>query len=239
MKLIFSAFLVLALSSCRFLGMGERVTGNGQVRSESRNVTAFNSVDVSGSVTVRVKQEGAAGVKLETDENLLPYIEVFTEGSTLVIRSKKGYNLNPSNDIIAYVSAPEFRDIDASGSCDIIGDNTISGNAPLKMSVSGSGNIVMDVQLPKVETSVSGSGSVSLKGNANEFDGSISGSGEVKCFDLVTESSSLSISGAGDAEVNASKKLDVRVSGSGNVAYKGNPSVSQSISGAGSVKKAG
>ena len=45
------------------------------------------------------------------------------------------------------------------------------------------------------------------------------------------------MSGAGDAEVFASVKLDVEVSGASDVKYKGNAAVSQDVSGAGSVKK--
>ena len=59
----------------------------------------------------------------------------------------------------------------------------------------------------------------------------------MQCFDLLAEIVRIDISGAGDAHVFASVKLDVDVSGAGNVRYKGNANVTQNISGAGSVKK--
>ena len=45
------------------------------------------------------------------------------------------------------------------------------------------------------------------------------------------------MSGACDAEVFASVKLDVKASGASDVKYKGNAAVSQHVSGAGNVKK--
>ena len=45
------------------------------------------------------------------------------------------------------------------------------------------------------------------------------------------------MSGACDAEVFASVKLDVNASGASHVKYKGNATVTRNVSGAGSVKK--
>lgn len=229
---------VLTFSSCQFLG-GEWVSGNGHIVSQQMNPGAFSSVEVSGDIKVHIQQNATPGVKIETDENLLQYLDVYASGNTLVIRSKKGYNLHPSKEVIAYVSAPSFKNIGVSGSCDIIGDSPITGSENLEMHVSGSGDITMQVALPKVTTEISGSGSVSLKGQATDFEARVSGSGDVKCFDLVTDNTNLHISGSSDAEVNAEKQLNVEVSGAGNVSYKGNASVTQHISGSGSIKKVG
>jgi hypothetical protein len=230
-----SAFL---LSSCHYF-MGERISGNGHITSQQKNVGSFNSVDVSGQVVVHVRQDASSSVKIETDENLLQYLDVFTDGDRLVIRTKEGFNLDPSKDIIAYVSAPVFKDIDLSGQCDIVGDGPLSGNEPLSMHVSGQGDISLEVHLPKVSTEISGQGTVSLKGQVNDFNASVSGQGDVKCFDLITENTTLDISGGSDVEVTANKQLNIDASGSSSVNYKGNANVNQNISGAGSVKKVG
>jgi hypothetical protein len=230
-------FLALSfLVSCRF-GWGEKVSGNGHIKTEERQVSDFNSVDVSGDIAVHVKQDMATGVRLETDENLMQYIEVFISDSKLVIRTKEGYNLDASKDIIAYVSAPVFKNIEVSGTCDVVGDGLIGGNTNLDIHVSGSGSVDMEVDMAKVTTHMSGSGNIKLRGEADDFDASVSGSGDINCFDLHTENTELNLSGSSSAEVNASKKLDVDVSGSADVKYKGSPAVNQSVSGSGSVKK--
>lgn len=218
---------------------GKRVTGNGHVTAGNREVSTFNSLAVSGSITVRVRQDATPSVRIETDDNLFPYIEVYNDGNTVVIREKRGYNLDPSKDIIAYVSAPVFRGIDLSGSCDVISDNTLTGNEPLEVSLSGSGNVNLDVNLPSVRADLSGSPSLQMKGSARDFRAGVSGSGDVKCFDLKTDNTELDISGSADAQVYAEKQLKVSVSGSGEVQYRGNATVDQHVSGSGSVRKAG
>jgi len=234
--------ILLAISSiyfvsCQYIG-GQRVSGSGHITTQDRSVGSFNSIRSGGSTNVHVMQSSTNSVKIEADDNLMQYIDVYVEGNTLYIKSKNGYNLNPSKDITAYVSAPAFKDISVSGSGDIIGDNAISGNDPLDLHVSGSGNINMQVNVPKVSTDVSGSGDVTLKGQAKDFDAELSGSGKIKCLDLVTDNTSLHLSGSSDADVNANKSLDINVSGSGSVRYKGNPSISQHISGSGDIRKA-
>ncbi|HVF97230.1 MAG TPA: head GIN domain-containing protein, partial [Flavisolibacter sp.] len=231
--LLFAAILAFC-SSCNMFG-GQRVSGNGKITSENRNVSAFTSIDASGSLKVQVRQDSSTAVKIETDENLLEYVEVYVKGNTLVIKSRDGFNLDPSKDLVIYTVAPVYRSIQVSGSGDIISENTISGSEPLEMGVSGSGNINVQVALPRLSAHVSGSGNVLLKGTSKEFSGSVSGSGSIKAFELATDVSTLHISGGADVEITANQKLDVNVSGSADVKYKGNAQVSQSISGSGSV----
>lgn len=228
--------LFLIAVSCQFVS-GKRVTGNGHVISQDKSAGSFNSVNVDGAVVVRVRQDASPSVRIEADENLMQYLEVFTKGNTLVIRTKKGYNLQPSKDVVAYIAAPSFSKIEAGGSCKIISESTLTGNDPLTVDMSGSCDIDMDVNLNEIRTTLAGSGSINLRGKANSFSAEVSGSGEINCFNLVTDNTSLDLSGSADAQVNANKQLNVSVSGAGSVEYKGTASVSQSISGSGSVKK--
>ena len=239
MRFLFIALIATAsLTSCHYFG-GQRVSGNGHITTMQKNAGSFDGVSVSGQVIVHVRQDSTNSVKIETDENLHELIEVYTRGNTLIIRTREGFNIDPSRDIIAYVSSPLFKAIDISGQCDVIGDSPISGTEPLSMHVSGQGDITLDLNFPKVSTDISGQGNVKLKGQANDFTASVSGQGDVKCFDLVTDNTSLNISGGSDVEITANKQLNIEASGSSSVRYKGNASVSQNISGSGSVKKVG
>ncbi|GAA4746828.1 hypothetical protein GCM10023229_28680 [Flavisolibacter ginsenosidimutans] len=123
--------IVIVFSSCQLFG--ERVSGNGKIISRDRSVGSFNSVDASGSVKVHLKQDASPSVRIETDENLQQYVDVYVNGNTLVIKSKEGYNLDPSRDIVVYTSAPVYKSIDVSGSGDILGDNNITGTEALDM----------------------------------------------------------------------------------------------------------
>ena len=54
-------------------------------------MSSFNSVEASGSLKVHIRQDSASLVRIETDDNLMEYIEIYVTGSTLVIKEKNGF----------------------------------------------------------------------------------------------------------------------------------------------------
>lgn len=237
-KLILLLYVVPALvfTSCRGI-FGKRVLGDGNIKTETRSVGDFDGVNVSGSIDLYVKQDASRSLRIEADANLLSYLEVYMEGSSLVVRPKNGFNLKPTQDIKVYVSSPVFKKLEASGACDIFSENQITSSDAISIDLSGSCDTKVDVKAPKVTSDISGACKLELKGETKDLEVDGSGSTDVRCFDLLAENVSISISGAGDAEVYASSKLDVDVSGAAGVKYKGNASVNQKLTGAGSVKK--
>ena len=226
----------LALASCRFLG--KRVHGNGVIKTVERPVSPFKEVHAAGNIQLLVIQGDLKPVRLEGDENILSYIEVIQEGDRITIKTKEGVNLVPSGDLKVSVTSPTYKSIEVSGSSDIIGQTKITSSDDLALEASGAGDIKMEVDAPKITAGISGSGSVNLKGQARDFDVNLTGAGHAYCYDLLTENTTVDISGAGSAQLYASVKLTADISGAGNISYKGNASVSQQISGAGSVTKA-
>ena len=229
--------LALVLGSCRHF-WGKRVHGNGNIKTEERNVSSFKELEVSSTINVHIVQGELKPLKIEADENLLKYIEVEQEGDRLIIRNRTGYNLESSDGMSITVSAPVFRKISVSGAGDIVGENKITGTDELELNLSGAGNIRMEVDLPKLSADVSGVGSMYLKGQTKDVELTISGAGSAHCYELLAENTNVQLSGVGSAEVYASVKLDAQVSGVGSVNYKGNATqVNQHVSGVGSVNK--
>lgn len=234
---ILLATLLLILSSCSNF-MGKRIRGNGKINTETRTASSFSGVKVSGAIDLYVSNGAATAIRVEADENLLKYIIVENDGDILKIRPKSGINLKPSRSIRVYVSAPSFSRLEASGACDIFSEGKILSQGTLQIDLSGASDAKLELNAPKVDVDVSGACSVTLKGETRDFTVEGSGSTDIKCYELLAENTNVDISGAGNAQVFASLKLDVDVSGAADVKYKGNATVNQQISGAGSVKKA-
>ncbi len=238
MKQLLLIFLSsILLLSCDIIG-GERVDGNGNLTTENRQLSGFKNVSSSGPMDVVLTQSSNFSVQVKGDENLLPYITTTTEGNTLKIKVKPGYNLHPEKNLQVFISAPLFTEISSDGSGNISTENTLSNTDKMSFELSGSGNIDAKIDAPAVESHTSGSGNVSFSGKANEADMSVSGSGDIHCFGLTSEHTSITINGSGNADVYATKQLDVNVNGSGDVRYKGGASVNSHINGSGSASKA-
>lgn len=219
--------------------MGERIYGNGHITTREPNVGSFNSVDVGGAIEVHVKQDAAQSVKIETDENLIPYVEVYTQGNTLVIHPRNGFNLDPSRQLIVYVSAPTYKSIEVSGASKIFGDNAISGNDALKLGASGASKMMLELSGGNVGGDVSGASTIELKGQVSKVDFGASGASHINAYDLVADEAIADVSGASSMEITANKNLRAEASGASHVRYKGNASVNSNTSGASSVSKEG
>jgi len=233
---IVGAAALLLLSSCRQI-FAKRVRGNGNITTQTRSAGDFNSIDVSGSIDVYVRQDSSSSIKVEADDNLQQYVETFRDGNVLRIKTEEGYNLRASRQIKVYVSSAMFKRFEASGACNIYSEGKINSTSDIEIDLSGSCDATLELSAPKITADVSGACSVKLKGDTKEFRVQGSGSTDIKCFDLVADNVNLDISGAGDAEVYANVKLSGDISGAASVNYKGAGQTDIHTSGATSVRK--
>ena len=233
---LLAASSLLLFSSCREI-FAKRIRGNGNVTTQNRSAGNFNSIDVSGSINVYVKQDPTPSIKVETDDNLQQYIETINEGDVLRIRTREGFNVWSSGKVKVYVSSPTFKRFEASGACDIFSDGQISNDSQIQIDLSGSCNTTLDLNTPKISSEGSGATTLSLKGQTKDLSVQGSGSTNIKCLDLSSQNVELDLSGAGDAELNASTKISGTISGSADVRYKGSAQTDIHTSGASSVKK--
>jgi hypothetical protein len=194
-------------------------------------------VESYGSFDVYISAANEPSVKVEAEENLLPFIETIVENNKLQIRTVSGYSLRPRRDIRIYVSAPLYGTISTNGSGNITGQDPINSNEAVDLRISGSGSIQVQLKVQKVSAEIAGSGSMNLSGTANEFKSGIYGSGDIKAGNLQTEKSWVAIAGSGNVEVFANNSLDVKVMGSGDVRHKGSAQITSEISGSGSIIK--
>ena len=222
-------------NSCHFMGHN-RIRGNGTIKTENRTATSFSSVDVSGNIDVYIKQDSAYSVRIETDENLLPYIIIRTEGDRLVIEPKDHSNLSGTKDIKVYVSAPMFNKLEASGACSISSENLLSSDA-IDLELTGASNAKLEIKSPKVSAEITGASSASLSGQTKDLDIDATGASHAKCFELLSENAEVDATGASSAEVFASVSLKGDATGASHIRYKGAAIFKGGSSGAGSVSK--
>ena len=237
MKAFFFVLIAaLVFTSC-FNPFNETVRGNGNIKSEERNIGSFKNIRCSGSYDVEITQGTTPAIKIETDENLLPDIETTVNGDELRIRSKEDVNINPSDKIKVYVTVTTLEGFTLSGSGDVKTMTKLSGGDHLDLEISGSGDLHFDVNTPTINSSISGSGDIYVTGETKNSKIEIAGSGNYHADGLKSENVSVQVAGSGDAWVFADSKLNIDIAGIGNVYYKGNATVDQKIAGTGKIQK--
>jgi hypothetical protein len=210
------------------------VPGDGKVTKETRVVSPFDSIEVSGAFKVYLKQGSLEEVVIEADENLQPLIRAEVRGNTLVIETRKPFS-NPTS-LNVYITLKDLRKAELSGAVDIFTDGRLNLNE-FSLHTSGASNAKMDITVKKLDLDCSGASKLKLTGSATDVSADLSGACDIFAFDLLAENFTLDLSGAGKAQINVSKKISAEISGAGNVRYKGSPTIiNQSVSGAGSIK---
>jgi hypothetical protein len=190
--------------------------GSGQLATQSRQVSGFTSVELTGVGELSIDQTGTESLTVSAEDNLLPLLTSRVEGDTLILGKKPNTRIVTTKPITYTLTMKD-----------------ITG-----LAVSGSGTI----NAPKLTTAalrieISGSGVITTAGNADDQSLAISGSGRYLADGLTSKTTTAEISGSGTGNVVASNALDVKISGSGTLTYSGNPQVSQTVSGSGKLIK--
>lgn len=220
---------------------GKRVKGNGNMVTEERSVGDYDGVSVSGWFDVELVSGREGALTLQGEENLLEHIETEVKNGTLKIKTESGYNLQPSSwkskPILITVPVEDINSVVLSGSGDIVGKTRMKADT-FEVTMSGSGDITLEIESDAVQTVLSGSGDIRLSGATGTLEVKVSGSGDVDAFDLEARDVDALVSGSADIRVNASQSIKARVSGSGDITYRGNPEkIDTKTSGSGDVQK--
>ncbi len=97
-KLLICLFALI--SSTSYASGWETITGNGNLKKETRQASGYTGVSSAGSMNVEVAFGNSNSITVEADENLLPYIETTVENGNLIIKTKKGYNIKSKLKLI-------------------------------------------------------------------------------------------------------------------------------------------
>jgi hypothetical protein len=230
--------LCFVLSGCSNFEWGNNsVKGSGNIVSETRKVSQFDRVSVSGSGQLSIVQGDEEGLSIEADDNLLPLIKSEVGGGLLRI-GPEDINLRPTKPIHYQLRLKNLKELHLSG--------CVEAEAPsikadrLLVSISGSGSLrVPKLEASSLEARVSGSGDIQLAGKAGQQRVGISGSGNYSAGECDSQTTTVHVSGSGDATVWAREGLEAEVSGSGDIGYYGSPQATTHVSGSGRIHSLG
>jgi Putative auto-transporter adhesin, head GIN domain len=224
------SFLLLILSSC------DQNIGSGNIVTEKRQTGNFTGISVGGAFEVELKTGPETIVEVESDDNIIRFIETKVSGDVLRIKTNTGSGFNNAHFKV-YVTAPEINSIKISGAANLQVIGQLKSAGKISLDVSGAGNIETIVDAPEIDAEVSGAGKIEVSGKTREYTAKVSGSGSLKSGNLKSENTTIRVSGAGTARVHASVTLKADASGAGNIFYKGGATVEKKKSGAGNVEE--
>ncbi len=226
---IFSiALLAMGLSACA-----------GVTKTESRDVSGFDSIAISAFGEVRIRQGTMESLTIEAPSDYLRYIETAVENKTLTISTRRGFIGAPVRRVIYTITVKDLKSLQLSGAGAI---KILDGfqSQDFRLNLSGAGSIEIDSLTAKSLTvNFTSAGAIVIAGKVDTQSVNLSGLGSYETGDLESKLVNIKLTGAGSATLWATETLDVTVSGVGSINYYGSPQLRQSITGLGSVNSKG
>ena len=215
--------------------MPEKITGNGDVITEERQVSNFDGIKVSCGIDVYITQGDREYLEVQADENLLDIIKTEVENNMLKVYTDKNISVAKSKKV--YLTYVNLNKIVISSAGDVKAENTLNTDK-LDIRLSSAGDLRLDVVADEIYINVSSSGNAKLSGKTNYLKAGLSSAGDLNAFDLEAKVGDINVSSAGDAKVFITEEASFSSSSAGDIIYKGDPNIKHvSTSSAGSIKK--
>jgi hypothetical protein len=214
----------------------DSIKGSGNVVTEDRPVSNFDRVSLTGFGEVFITQGEEESLTVETDDNLMQYVETKVRNGTLILGfTDEVKNVRPT-ELKFNLSMKDITGLDLPGAGDITAPSIETDR--LDIVLNGAGEINVDsLTTEKLEVHINGAGDIELTGQVVEQGVFLNGVGNYYAAELESQTTTVEVNGAGIATVWATDILDVGIGGAGAVRYHGNPSITFDASGIGKLVK--
>ena len=214
----------------------DAVKAKGPLVEKTLDLDRFDSFDLAISGDVILRRGDRQEVVVSAPENVIDLFDTRVKDGNWEIRFTKNVN-SYYQQITVAITLPELKGVYVSGSGDVENRDEWTTKGKVRLGVSGSGNIAMNMNADEIDVRVSGSGDITLRGQADHLNASVSGSGDIDASKFRVRTCDASTVGSGDIEVYVSEQLNAKVVGSGDVEYAGNPDVRKNIIGSGDISR--
>jgi hypothetical protein len=214
---IHSTILIAVAGATLLLGgCGER-SESGPMVSDTREVEAFDAIEVKGAAKLEITIGEPLSVVIKGHENAVRRVETSVHGDTLRIKSRpKDWLIrNHNSRLTLQITLPHLQSLNLEGGNDVLVVGFAGGKT--NIDASGAAHIQADGHLEQLTVHLAGAGHADLsKLSANE--------------------AKVTVDGVGSVIVNPRDSLDATMNGVGAIFYTGSPSrVSTRMNGLGTI----
>lgn len=210
-----------------------KIKGSGNLISEEMDVPYFHSISMNTAGLVTVTQGTEQHIEVTVDDNIMEHLSIRVHTDELIIEVVRGVSLSEF-ELTIDVIMTDLKSLVTNSAGSIKGINTFEEDQ-INLMVNSAGNIILDLKAYQLNSMINSAGNLLLSGQVTHHNAMLSSAGNLSAFDLYTETTVIMINSAGNAQVTASKLLDVTINSVGCVYYKGDPVLIQRINSIGRV----
>jgi hypothetical protein len=212
-----------------------------QDSEETRKVSGFKSIRISGGIDLYLKQGATESIRVVADKDRMEKIKTEKDGDVLKIYYGNNDNYNwfkwdfswKNKPMKVYITVKELTGLSATGGSDVFSESKLD-LIKLDLKATGGSDIKLELDTDELICSSTGGSDVILSGTATVFKASSTGGSDLKASNLRANFCSISSTGGSDAYVWAEKEISISATGGSDVYHKGNARVVSSSATGGS-----
>ncbi len=195
------------------------VSGNGIVKTETRDVEKFEFLDVK-AVDVFLKQGESAEIKIEAEDNILEHISTEVVNDTLKIRLLSDVGFERIKPIKVFLVSPSVKGIRATAGSSVTVEGTLSGERLVCYFTAGS-NFDGGLSFTEYSADLKAGSIFNVTGKVDSFNLNISGGAKFNGKDLIATNAQARVSGGSKASITAEGKSSIASIGGSKVTFYG------------------
>ena len=236
MRITFLVLLLTAFTATASAqwGWNKRVRGNGDVKTETREVSPFTGISSCCKINIKI-EKGPQELRIEAESNLLEYLETEVTGGRLRVGFKDNSNISPKEAINVYITVPTIDFLGASSGCQLYAVDNFSGEE-LEADASSGGKITANFTGRMVRSEASSGGHVYLSGKTERIRAGASSGAGVHAAKMTATRAKANASSGGGVKLYATGELDASASSGGKIRYQGGAKLDADTSSGGSVR---
>ncbi len=201
---------------------------------QKHDLKGVKSIQLNLACQLVMVQGNNPNMEIVGDKDAIDDVEIKrTEGKIVLTSERKRQE---KEDVVVKIEVDDLDFLGIGGVVDMKTVRTLVFDS-FELSVSGVGNIELQLEVEHLELECSGVADVELKGKATKAEMEISGVGKMDALEFVVKSAEVSNSGIGRVYVNVTENLEAEVSGLGSIKYQGNPRLDADVSGLGKISE--
>src|SRR3989344_3698793 len=177
-----------------------KVKGNGILTTEVREVPTFNQIMLEGVFNVYLIQKEKESIRVEADENILPFIITEVENNILTVKLKDDSKITKMKKINVYITLADINKLETKGVGLLNCMDTLNLKT-LELQLKGVGATKLKLHCESLNIQSELVGALFLSGSGQELNIKHKGIGSFEAFDFKAEKVNLESDGIGKAEV--------------------------------------
>ncbi|MCC5931831.1 MAG: DUF2807 domain-containing protein [Cyclobacteriaceae bacterium] len=193
-----------------------------KIVSEQFGVQNFQEVYYNGPGNLYINPAEIHSLQIQAPQEVIDAFDVDVNDGMLNIRLNRCFNGPFDCDV--YLSAPQFKSIEADGNAMLISNAAIHFTG-LRLRTSGAARMNLEIVSDSIHCILGSSGQSTLRGVSDYLHLRHAGAGQLEAFTMAGKHVFIEQNSIGTARISVLNSLKVIQRGSGKIYYKGNPEI--------------